>query len=295
MATVTKLYDGLRLHYQNGVGGVSQQYLIEGLSATNDPADIINQAVNACGVSYTQPHPTLNGLYASTFDAKPTIDAAGSVSRTSVVLEIGYASPTYLPLGGVRVEVSGSNSQIILNRWPSGDFKGEPILVGYNPDRTRIFPDQNDPSLVVQGLTGQLPTNGDVFDSAEIPIESPNAILILTRTEFQFPKQGFLQRRTLNANAWLGFDPYTVLLRDVRAVNMVGAGTIIPTYYVVSYYFEVVPDASQWVKVQLFRDEHTGKPIPCNLSDGTNNGYAFVVPYTTSDFNGLKFPNDLLK
>jgi hypothetical protein len=294
MATVTKVYDALQLHYQNGVGGISQQYVIEGLSATNDPADLLQAGVAASGISYTQAHPTIAGLYAATFDARPYIDQEGSTSRTAIRLIVGYSTPTFLPLGGVRVELSGSNSQFILNRWPDGAQKGQPILIGYNPDLTRTFPSQNNASIVKQGIESGT-TNGDKFDTAEISIESPNAILILTRTEFAFPKQNFFYRRKLNKNAFLGFDPNTVLLRDVRAVNMVGAGTIIPTYYVVTYVFEITENSDQWVRVEFFRDQFTGKPIQgINILDGSNNGYGLVVPYLTADFGGLKFANNTL-
>lgn len=306
MATVTKIFDGLSLHFQNGIGGIVQRYQIEGLTASNDPADLLNNGIAASNIFYTMPHPTISGIFAATFDAKPLVEEGGSVSRTSCLLEVGYSTPTFLPLGGVKVEISGSNSQELLNRWPGGPLQGQPILVGFNPDRTFQAPVNNaaqiDPAAVIayqnaisngSGGSSYIPPRW-AFDSVEIPIESPNLILTLTRTEFKFPKANLLYRRTLNSNAWLGFDPLTVLCRQISAQNIIGAGTIAPSYYVVQYTFEIVDDPVRWQRTEIFRDEHTGKNIVVDINSDTFNGYTTVIPYRAADFNGMKFPNDLL-
>lgn len=289
--TVTEIYDGIRLHYQNGVGGVTRRFLIQGLVASNNPSDLFAGTISAQGIpQYRDPHPTINGLFASSFDGAPFIDQSGSTSKTAVLLEVGYSTPTFLPMGGVRIEVGGSNSQYILNRWPNGPQKGLPILVGYATYGGASFPQQIPPSYTTNNATNN--SSGAQFDTAEIPIESPNAILRFTRTETAFPMTAFATYRRKISNApWLGFDPFTVVCRNIEAVNMVGMGLIAQSYWQVTYEFEVAESPDYWVHVEFFKDIHTGKPIAgVNILDKTNNGYTLVVPYVDADFNGLKLP-----
>lgn len=291
-------YNGLRFNFQGGVGAITEEYVVENIDYTQfiDPADIFTYALNAIGVSYTNPHPTISGLFANTFDGRLTIPQRESASRGNCTMTVGWATPSFVPFGGVKVEITGSNAQTILNRWPNGPMKGQAILVGYDTKSKqfadlRSFPDQIDPSTVAAGKK-----SGFAYDTVEIPIEAPNAILSLSRTLFAFPKLDFEMRGHLNSKKWLGFDPYTVLYRNMYVENMVGAGTIIPTYWNEKCVFEVAPDPSYWIDVEFFRDEHTGKLIVgTNIADGRNNGYVKVNPYGDAvDLNAMKFPANLL-
>ena len=289
-------YSGLRMNFQGGVGSITEEYVVAGIDYTsfNDPADIFTYAINTIGVSYTSPHPTVSGLYANTFDGRLTIPDRESSSRGNATIVIGWSTPTFVPFGGVKVELSGSNSQIVLNRWPNGPQKGQPILVAYdrNHQSGETFADQISPADVQVGRV-----LGVKFDSIEIPLEAPNAILSLSRTLFAFPQSDFLLRGHLNSKKWLGFDPFTVLFRNMCAENMVGAGTIIPTYWNQRSVFEIAPDPSYWERVEFFRDEHTGKLIVgTDITDGSNNGYVIVDPYGDAvDFNAMKYPANLLQ
>lgn len=293
---LTKTYNGLKLSYQNGVGGVTQQYQVDNLTIpTDDPASLFQQALNVIGISYTSPHPSIAGLYAASFDAWLTVQKKESVSKASVTFEIGFKTPTFIPFGGVRVELSGSNSQTILNRWPNGPEKGSSILVAYNPDKTVAFADQISPTEWKRNASaGTL--QGSLADTVEIPIESPNAILQFSRTEFVFPKANYSLRKHLNSKSWLGFAPETVLFREMNAVNMVGVGTIIPDYWMCKYVFEVAPDPTYWAHIEFFRDRFTGKLLPnVDITDGTGNGYVVVNPYGDPvDLNQLNFDPNLL-
>lgn len=301
MATVIKIFEGLRFQFQNGVGGVTQRYGVKDLDPATygDPMDMLDQAVGATEVSYTDPHPTLAGVYAADFNAWPWINRNASTSKTAAIVEITFRTPSFIPFGGVKAELSGSNSQYVLNRWPNGPQKGQPILVGWNPDLTLDFPDQNDAALVQEHILSKN-TNGDKFDTVSIPIESPNAILILTRTEFTSPKKWYPNRLKLNKTPFLGFDPGTVLLRDIKGSNQVGVGTYIPTYWTNSFIFEIVDDPIKWKEVAFFLDEHTGKPIEgINLAaspgNGVNNGWAVIQKYGDPvDFSILKFDPNIL-
>lgn len=305
MASVLKIYDGLSLDYSLGMGGHVQRQLVYDLDYTvfRDPADLLYAAVSAGGVSYQSAHPTVNGIYAARFRAYPFIDRRGSVSRGAAFVEYGYSTPSFIPFGGVKIELKGANTQYVLNRWPDGPQKGDSILVFYNPDKD-ITPQiqlgysntQSNPipSGVVKSDLKGLTKEGTLFDVAEIPMESNNAILVLTRTEFVFPMANYRLKNKLNSLPFLGFDPLTVCLRDVMSVNMVGAGTIIPSYNIVSYIFEIVDDPMKWLNVEFFKDRFTGGPVMgTNILDGTQNGYTIVNRWGTPvDFNQLKPPFD---
>jgi hypothetical protein len=289
-------YSGLRMSFQGGVGSIIEEYVVPNIDYTafGDPADIFTYALGALGIAYTFPHPTVAGLYANTIDGRLTIPDRESASRGNATITVGWSTPSFVPIGGVKVELSGSNSQIVLNRWPNGPQKGQPILVAYdrNHQSGEVIPTQISPADVITAKA-----LGVKFDSVEILLEAPNAILSLSRTLFAFPQADFLMRGHLNSKKWLGFDPFTVLFRNMVAENMVGAGTIIPTYWNQRSVFEIAPDPTYWQRVEFFRDEHTGKLIVgTDIFDGSNNGYVIVDPYGDAvDFNAMKYPANLLK
>jgi hypothetical protein len=299
---VTRTANNATFSFTGGTGGLTEEYMVEDVPVdllNGYVGDVFELCVQNIGLSYTSPHPSIGGLYVNGITGRLMNEGTPeSVSRTAARMLYEFRTPTFIPVGGVRVELGGSNAQTILNRWPNGPRKGQPILVAYNRGLLgkggggiSKFDDQIDPASVISN------TGNTRYDTVEIPIEANNAILTLTRTEFAFPAKSYAMLHHRNKKTWLGFAPETVKLRDFNAVNMVGAGTVIPSYWMCKYVFEIVDDPMYFLHVEFFRDEHTGKLIPgVDILSGSNNGYTIVDPQpgVSVDFNTLGFGNSLL-
>lgn len=297
--TLLERFEGTGLEYNGGTGGVKRRFTLQGLAkAPTNPSDNYGLAVQSVGLPrYADPHPTIVDLYVSGFASGPLVDREGSSSKNDIYIDVNYSVPTASqPLGGVYCEVYSSNGQIIKNRWEAGDQAGQPILVGYKvnvdtngADPNTSFADQIDPAFAIANLDASV--SGMSFDTASFPTESPNVIVALARME-KSAITPLKYRRTVNSTVWQGFDPLTVLCREVRASKVFGIG-FVPNHFVVEYIFEAAPDPTYWEHVEIYRDWQTGKAAIVNLLDGTNNGYT-IVGKAQTDFNELAFPNNLL-
>lgn len=298
-AKLTPIFEGSSFSLMFGESMHQEYFTMEGITPVLTQGELAAAPVLVAGLPpMFSAHVSIRGLYVSGYSGTPLSQTAGSTSRTNNRVCVHYGRPSLEhPLGGTIPELRGSNGEIILNRWPYGDLKGEPILVGWQDPSIRAtvpvtFPDQIAPGFAAASLPQYGGTNplGEYFDSVEVPTENPNILLSLTRTEQTTAIVGdFAYRRGINTTDWFGFQPNTVVCRDIIARKIFAAG-LIPDHYVVSYLFEIAPDPSYWFRCEFFRDWQTGRPVVgIDVTDGTNNGYTFILPWTPVDFNSLLF------
>ena len=290
---ITELLNGSRFRFDGGAGYTNRIFTVEGLSVSNlnNPSSIYS-LIGSLGnlPQYTQAHDTLRNMYCSGVEAQPWPEEVTSVSKSGLKLIYDYCTPSMSrPLGTWCAELTGSNGQIIKNRWefsPIHNVSGKPIVVGYNPDGATSFPDAIDPTTIIP----QNP-NGNRYDTFEFPRETPNYILTLARTSNSATADDVV-KNNVNTSTWLGFDPYTVFCRDVQATQVFGCSWY-RDHFIQRFVFEIAPDESYWEDIGFFLDEHTGKPVICDITDGTNNGYV-KVDRPDTDFGVLSVPTTVL-
>jgi hypothetical protein len=311
----TEIMEGTGAGYLLGEGRTKRYFTFQGvnplLSADNLAALVSSVPPGSITIAggippqtfpaFAAPHPTIQGMYAAGFDGEPWPAKQASTARNSARICVTYMTPSSgHPLGDVYVELRGSNGQMIFNRWAKTsanptDVQGQPILVAWSPFSPPhpAIPPQIPPAFAKAAVQiGSTPT-GMQFDMAEIPGETPNAVLYLTRMEptSVVANQNFPYRRSLNSTAWQGFEAHTVFLRDIVDRKVFGFGQWAQPHYIATYEFEIAPDPTLWTDVVFFRDVNTGKPvIGTDITDGTNNGYTLVDLYPSLDFNDLNFP-----
>lgn len=266
---------------------VPRVFLVEGLTSSMDIHLRAIAAVQQGGYNagIYQAHPTQKNLFVSGYKTNIVGDQR-SPSRTQIYVTVIYKTPdASLTAGYTQIEILSANGQDVLNTWPSGTQKGQPILVGYATGGDS-FQAQIDPSSVNPD-SDQIA--GKFYDTVRIPWPSRNTIFRFTRLETGPPiaQQSF--RSTVNQNAWNGYPANSVLCRAVDGVNIVGGGLIAPGMFRTLYELEYTPKPGGWTRVEFFRDVHTGKPPPDVVIDGSYNGYTIVTP-PQMDFAGLKLP-----
>jgi len=257
---------------------------VDGLTPSPGIAFDAIACVQQNGGQLQQQHPTAANYFVDGYEVGPCGDQK-SPSQTSVWVTVFYVTSTATG-NFVLVEIMGSHGQEDANRWTHGDQKGEPVLIGWNNDRTKSFADQIDPFIAI------FKTGGDQFDTVCVPVASHNTIIRFTRREVGSPLANVEQfRQSINSTPWYGYAPGMVLCRDISAHNLIAGSIIAPTMYEVVYEMEIAAYSWGWQRVEFFKDEHTGKPLPCKIANGNNNGYTKLVPYPSQDFTTLKLPD----
>ena len=147
------------MSYSVTAGGRCERiFRVDGLTpGTSISFDAI-AAVQANGGQLQQQHPTAANYFVDGYQCSPCGDEK-SPSQSSIWVTVFYVTSTATG-NFVLVEIMGSHGQENANRWPYGDQEGQPIMVGYNADPSRFFPDQNDPTAIVAAIA-QKKTNGD--------------------------------------------------------------------------------------------------------------------------------------
>jgi hypothetical protein len=268
-------------------------FLVEGLAGTRSSSYL---ACSASGVPrFGQAHPDIPKLYVSAVNAQPL----GKDFKTTQRVTVEYATPELgaLNLNGAAttIEISGSNGQRVINRWPDGALEGQPILIDYSPN-----PGSNlvtiDPRELTAAGADPAQNGGHYYDYAAVPCLSPNTVVSFTRRESNSPlAQSLKYRGRLNKSKWQGGDPGTWLCRGVDGNAISGTGDASVRTWEVTYEFEHCPIEGGWTQVCYFRDARTGTippgihvdPRPGNVR---GNGYTKVRPYAMVEFNNLRLP-----
>lgn len=283
------LIKGARFRRTSAGGVFTRIFYVEGLDRTRGEntylASVAVDGTTGFRVpQYGEYHPTISGIAVNDVQSDPL-----EGSRTQCIVTITYVSPQISTAAGWTIEIAGADGVKTINRWPVG-FKlaGEAILVGYNIKPKGFSIPINPKAINFQ----QDAENGLYYDYVQLPVLSPNMMLIFTRQRVVKPGNGTLYlnqqyRRKTNVQAWNGGDVGTWLCRNITGTS-IGSVAGQPLMEE-KFSFEYDPDG--WTHVEYFRSLVNGR-IPSGISilQNDNNGYIKIAPYNPADFTTVGFP-----
>lgn len=254
MATVTPdLVYNQRYTYNQQGGQYIRRFLVSGLSSA-DPAAVLYDAVNACGIAYGDPHPSIPGIYASNFQADP-FDKS---SRTQAFVLITYSSPQLSNSQAIRISSTTQNEP-----YSQDPVTKLPILVFYK----------------------------GVADTVKLDVPICKSTIEFTRIERGSPLSKSTQYvGTCNSDSFQGGAPLTW---RCRAIDGEWLGAVGPNAggYRVTYVFENAGQGNDFTQSYLWVDRVTHRVAEDSTATPNNSNGLYTYKPRTNAFSGLSIPS----